>query len=127
MGIMLTSPISARHDGTVKTFWDALFIAGASATTSETYDISPHHGAGKLLTVLMGFAGITLSGCFVAAVTAIIIQNPEPEYEQKEFKSLVKRLERIESCVGNIEARVTKDEELMRQAKIYSQSDDVES
>jgi hypothetical protein len=118
---------AAEHNGDVRNFWDALFLAGASATTSETYDIAPHAGVGKLLTVLLGFAGITLSGCFVAAVTAIIIQGPEPEYEQKEYKTLVERLDRIEACIGKIEQRVEEDEQRMRNVKIYSESEDVES
>jgi len=93
-----------EHDA-VHSFWDGLFLAGASATTSETYDISPHTGWGKLMTVLLGFAGITLGGCFVAAVTAIIIQGPEPEYEREEYGSLLARLERIERLVCKIERR----------------------
>jgi hypothetical protein len=94
-----------EHNGTVRSFWDALFLAGASATTSETYDQVPQHGISKVITVLLGFAGITLSGCFVAAVTAIIIQGPEPEYERQEYSTLVDRLDRIERCVTKLDRR----------------------
>lgn len=95
----------AEHGGNVHNFWDALFLAGASATTSETFDVDVQTGFGRFLTVMMGFAGITLSGCFVAAVTAIIIQGPEPEYERQEYSTLVQRLDRIERCVTKLDRR----------------------
>lgn len=92
-----------EHDsGGVPTLLDGIWLAASSATTSESWDIAPHSGAGRTVAVVIAVLGLLLSGSFVATITSMILHAPEPTYERAEYKDLCRRLERIEAQLGEL-------------------------
>jgi voltage-gated potassium channel len=87
-------------------FGDSLWWAMQTVTTVGYGDVVPKGTSGRIIGALLMLNGIALLSVVTAAVTAMLVEQARRRQSQAEDDEVKATLERIESRLGEIEARL---------------------
>ena len=82
---------------------DALWWAVVTITTVGYGDVYPTTAAGRILGSLVLVSGVAIVGIVTASIAATFVRSDEEELGQADMKALLKRLDRIEKKIDEIE------------------------
>lgn len=87
----------------IKSISDALWWAVVSITTVGYGDVYPTTGAGRILGSFVLISGVAIVGIVTASIAATFVRSDEAELEEADMKALLKRLNRIEKKIDDLE------------------------
>lgn len=82
---------------------DAIWWAVVTITTVGYGDVYPTTSAGRILGSLVLVSGVAIVGIVTASIAATFVRSDEEELDKADMKALLKRLDRIEKKIDEIE------------------------
>jgi hypothetical protein len=89
--------------GSIRSWWDALWLCATSATTDSYGDVAPSTAVSRFISIVIAFTGIILVGSFTASITNYIAA--QADHGRDRLDALAERLDRIEALLRDREAK----------------------
>ena len=103
MGAAILDIERSVPNSNIKTPSDAIWWAFVTITTVGYGDVYPTTGAGRILGSFVLISGVAIVGIVTASIAATFVRSDEAELEEADMKALLKRLNRIEKKIDDLE------------------------